>query len=1448
MNRPELAPFDLLARLPAKMLGHPSGGALAVVGQVDRAWGYYSTRPNIRQQTGYFTRAFTQLLEGDPIGLALQEFNQRSVELSIELSDQLEEIEFGLSVQPADIVELWTSRNDAKSLAIMGDPAVRLPVVEAGESAAVRPTLHTLSTQIPLTVRVEDSIAQDDLTQIRVIGPRYQETLQAAGIRTFVRLATTPQERLAQLLRDQGLPASPTQTDEWLEQAAALAQLEPRRSLLFTDEQPGPNIFICQTDRQWHLAVDGLVLPLGVDGGFGGFANAFLNRLSEADRENLTNKIVDSIGPDFGIKAPVLISLEADCAAQLLPNRPKADDQKYFLIASTAGNAEKITDLREAAKAIVKKADAVGIRRLGILPLGTGTGRFQDQVEEVASQMIHGIWAARRDLESSSLAEITFAPTELEAVQAVRDKVRLLTHNRPQEVLGDQPAAVDLLGVKDEAEALAETLLLRKVKPPISVAVLGGWGSGKSTVMRLMMKRMTQARISRIRKGWPDELGKEEDDDENELNLSTRVGHIYQIRFNAWTYAKSNLWASLMQTIFWELNRQLTAEQALFEREKSRSTNGHSPLDAGDEFQFLYDEYGWVQPKLWNSLSLAKRAALQPDADKNVLWQHLRAKQQKVLEDLQQKEAEIARLKAQREQAEAERKKEVIQDLSQDSQAVAYKLLSRKSHALLGELYQQTEKQVERNSKLTLAAQLETALAEIVKKANQALDSLPPTETAAVRDLLQEIIDLNQEFSVTTSDLPDGELGDYVNNLKAKLGEAERIAGHVALLARNAEQPLLGSTVATVVGIKQQAHEASNLTGTVESVEELSTDMRSISTTMGHVRATAASNPKITWTIGILGLVFLLIPVGLFGLYINFPELFNGLVIRLAGFISIILSAITFLGPPFKVAGAWSRRVNGLFAEYHEEVETERQRRQALVETNLAAALAADEQALQEHLNQETAEGQQPTVEALLESADQANLAAINYRLNQLGLEAEELRRQAGPPGEYESLLDFVQARQDEQFYEKRLGLMHQVKRDIDVLTGGLVIQPRDDLEVRQAKRKLFPRGPARVVLYIDDLDRCPPGRVVEVLEAVQLLLNTELFVVVLGLDTRYITRALEKEYKEILQPDGDPSGLDYIEKILQLPYRVRPIGRDGMARFLQAQMQVVPSEEQTTPTTSEETGSTGQPPSAGARAPSSGVQSGPAGEAETSGVSGASNGKTADPVQVSAAGETVRATDQGVVGSGDGQQTDSDVDEDELDEVPPEVIRFQPEDLEDLTACCQMLKLTPRNVKRMVNVLKLIDVFWFRTAGDLRDRQVKSTVMGLLALSAAYPEIMREVLDKIDVSYRNIQDTGQQLVGEFLNVASLPSNQRWLEQYEPLIERFQSDVASLYDPDQLDESLIGVTLAALEEDTFNLVRSFSFVGDPVYLSGDDDGSRAQIGKPKLRAELKRDQDPILTN
>jgi hypothetical protein len=61
--------------------------------------------------------------------------------------------------------------------------------------------------------------------------------------------------------------------------------------------------------------------------------------------------------------------------------------------------------------------------------------------------------------------------------------------------------------------------------------------------------------------------------------------------------------------------------------------------------------------------------------------------------------------------------------------------------------------------------------------------------------------------------------------------------------------------------------------------------------------------------------------------------------------------------------------------------------------------------------------------------------------------------------------------------------------------------------------------GPApieRIVLYVDDLDRCPPQRVIEVLSVVHLLLALDLFVVIVAVDSRWLQRSLDTYQQQL--------------------------------------------------------------------------------------------------------------------------------------------------------------------------------------------------------------------------------------------------------------------------------------------------------------------------------------------
>lgn len=125
----EQAAKPFVSKLARRLLGHPKGGALAFIGHVDRAMSYSFQDPSVEASSniGTFESAVRKLLDGLPIGAAMEDFNLRHAELGNELKERMAEIET-VPEPSIDDVSMVTDYYDARNYTVIGDPAVRLAV------------------------------------------------------------------------------------------------------------------------------------------------------------------------------------------------------------------------------------------------------------------------------------------------------------------------------------------------------------------------------------------------------------------------------------------------------------------------------------------------------------------------------------------------------------------------------------------------------------------------------------------------------------------------------------------------------------------------------------------------------------------------------------------------------------------------------------------------------------------------------------------------------------------------------------------------------------------------------------------------------------------------------------------------------------------------------------------------------------------------------------------------------------------------------------------------------------------------------------------------------------------------------------------------------------------------------------------------------------------------
>jgi hypothetical protein len=337
--------------------------------------------------------------------------------------------------------------------------------------------------------------------------------------------------------------------------------------------------------------------------------------------------------------------------------------------------------------------------------------------------------------------------------------------------------------------------------------------------------------------------------------------------------------------------------------------------------------------------------------------------------------------------------------------------------------------------------------------------------------------------------------------------------------------------VAVLVGTDTETHKelirAANALGyseaatSYESLVELDALLKTFSGRLGMLLVSLLRTP---WTLIVLALLVLGLPIAVSLLLSAFAEEINAIWQRVA-------EASTFLFGLSVGLRVWIGHGTALIDA---------------VESGLAEAQKIRKQRIEKD----------PEVEAKRKALEEAESAEQAARENLQGAQADlqrlEARLKELKPER--RLLRLIEERASSAAYSQHLGIISLIRSDFERMSKLLV-------EMSEEKRDLTKELPPiqRIILYIDDLDRCRPNRVVEVLEAVHLLLAFPLFVVVVGVDPRWLRHSLTEHYPATLAQTGKhvsgdgPTGpslistpQDYLEKIFQIPFALRPVERGG--------------------------------------------------------------------------------------------------------------------------------------------------------------------------------------------------------------------------------------------------------------------------------------------------------------
>ncbi len=683
----------------------------------------------------------------------------------------------------------------------------------------------------------------------------------------------------------------------------------------------------------------------------------------------------------------------------------------------------------------------------------------------------------------------------------------------------DIPKGADKLNIMPDVRAFARLMASKDLRPPLSIGVFGNWGSGKSFFMEKMeevVKRLTDSA----------KVGVE--------GTNHYVKDIVQIKFNAWYYIDANLWASLVTHIFEQLskavgNKTEEEKREIFARRRLAEALQHQNAIL-KEIQEAEKEKERIQAEIDLPQTNRRRTSELEKAQKV---------QQKIID---QANREINRIRENQKMLEGRitiYEKRRGAKGSEDARALM--ALFQELKGIEEEIIAQNGKVDEEKIKRRKAI-LSNIRALEIKDENirgQLYEDLATTyhliEEAEIakREALKNVEEVQKEISAIETERlkrQDEIHKTALNFVVDQIRGDDEFQGFVKEVVKKFNVAVGKDEKGNKKGDEDILKEIKKM-GT-EEIQGILNEYDSTRHRWLSVFNFLQNLSPLSW---MLLIIFILIPFAMAEFVQSWQYLDDVLddwIARIAATFTSIVLAIQQISKPAKKAMEAIDEGISYVEKAKSKIEEFEKRKNARIEVLKQQY---------EKLSEQQKEAQQ--------------------RLQKAKEEVAKIRQEILEISKGKRLASFIERRLGSNDYQQHLGLISLIRQDFDKLSKYL----KQKIDEVKEDRKID-----RIILYIDDLDRCPPEKVIEVLQAIHLILAFDLFVVVVGVDVRWVSRSLMKRYPEMLRafqangenaqktPEfakslkGNATPYDYLEKIFQIPFKIKDLEDDDKESYIE--------------------------------------------------------------------------------------------------------------------------------------------------------------------------------------------------------------------------------------------------------------------------------------------------------